>query len=452
MSTATVLPNHASDVLAALAGAVTTMEDSELAAVAWRLSDADVTDGLSVVGRLRQALETAEVTLAREGVARGLPEEGAWTAQDWVARAEGARAPTPEQRHVARVVRVARSARVTPDGEDPLVVPDEAVCRPVGDDGAGPREVCAAFVGGDLPLTKTDQLLRFNTQLTPLVDADELAGEVGVLLEGARDETFADPKGGEPTRVHGLTEKELATAITLAGRLLKPVKELDDEDRRARKGRSLTKGPGPAGLSTYKLTLDPEGAAILDAAIEALAEPVTGPNGEPDERSAARRRADALLEVISRGVSSPGEAPKTAKAQVLVTISLSALQDETGCGGGVAANGEVLSPSTVRRMACDAGIIPVVLGDRGEVLELGRAVRWFTPAQKRAIWLRDRSCTYPGCTVPGQWCDAHHVEWWSRGGRTDVTNGALLCGRHHTHVHEKNLTATITDTQVTWHE
>src|SRR5699024_6495352 len=244
-------------------------------------------------------------------------------------------------RHVARVVRVARSARATPDGEDPLVVPDDAASRPVGDEGAGPREVCAAFVRGDLPLTKTDQLLRFNTQLTPLGDADELGGEVGVLLEGAKDEAFADPGGGEPTRIHGLTEKELATAITLASRLLKPVRDLDDEDRRARKGRSLTKGPGPAGLATYKLTLDPDGCAILDAAVDALAEPVTGPNGEPDERSAAHRRADALLEVVSRGVSSPGEAPKTAKAQVLVTISLSALRDETGCGGGVAANGEV---------------------------------------------------------------------------------------------------------------
>ena len=50
-----------------------------------------------------------------------------------------------------------------------------------------------------------------------------------------------------------------------------------------------------------------------------------------------------------------------------------------------------------------------------------------------------------------QWCDARHVDWWSRGGVSDVTNGVLLCERHHTHVHQDDLTATITATSVTWH-
>ena len=73
------------------------------------------------------------------------------------------------------------------------------------------------------------------------------------------------------------------------------------------------------------------------------------------------------------------------------------------------------------------------------------------PALRLAAWLRDAGCTWPGCTVPAQWCDAHHATPWWRGGRTSLANTALLCGRHHTLAHERDLTPTITDTTVTWH-
>jgi predicted restriction endonuclease len=65
--------------------------------------------------------------------------------------------------------------------------------------------------------------------------------------------------------------------------------------------------------------------------------------------------------------------------------------------------------------------------------------------------MRDQCCTIPGCTVPATWCDAHHVVWWSRGGTSDLSNYALLCPRHHTWVHDNDLTATVTAFGVTWH-
>ena len=120
-------------------------------------------------------------------------------------------------------------------------------------------------------------------------------------------------------------------------------------------------------------------------------------------------------------------------------------------GCGITATGEVLSAETVRRMACSAGILPLVLDGRGHPLDLGRTRRLFSPAQRLLLWRRDRHCTYPGCSIPATWCDAHHPTWWSRGGTTDLTNAALLCRRHHTLVHERGLTATIDDTGVTWH-
>lgn len=394
----------------------------------WRLGEDEIAEGLSAVGQLRQLLDLAEVTLVREGLERGLPAQDSWSAHDWVSRAEAERAPVPDGRQVARVVRLAKG--------EPRVA-----------------AVTEAFTAGDLPLGKTDQLVRFEAHVSRVADPQELSDAMDALLEGARDTVIATgPEGRGPhKRVRGLSSKELAVAIDRAGRLLTSDEELEREDTKAKAGRALYRREGPAGLTTYKVTLDPEGAAVIDGALAALSAPVKGPDGARDERPAAQRRADALVEVVRRGVSSPGEAPKSDKAQVHVTIALSDLMGHGAHGCGVTMTGQVLAPSVVRRMACDAGIIPVVLGGDGEILDLGRSVRLFTPGQRRAVWLRDGGCTYPGCTMPPQWCDAHHVDWWSRGGASDIDNAALLCQRHHTRVHAHDLTATVTGTGVTWH-
>lgn len=423
---------------------------------AWQLGADEVTDSLATVGELRHLLDVAEVALVREGVGRGLPKEDSWSDHDWVTRSQARRSPAPETRHVSRVLRVAKGARRTGLGLHDGLVPDGDLAgvgpSDVADDGSGSvAAVVATFDAGRCSLGAADQLVRFEAQVAPVADPTMVAADLAVLTESACDDIVpTGPDGRGRRREPGLTEKELAVAITHAGRLLKPAPDLEREDRRAKAARSLVKSPGPAGMSAYKLTLDPEGAAVIDAAISALSAPVKGPDGEWDDRPASRRRADALIDIVRRGVSAPGETPKTDKAQVQVTIPLATLLEGVH-GGGVTPTGEVLPPSVVRRMACDAGILPVVLGGRGEVLEMGRSVRLFTPGQRRAVWLRDGSCTFPGCTVPAQWCDAHHVDWWSRGGGTDVSNAALLCQRHHTKVHAHDLTATITDTGVTWH-
>ena len=417
---------------------------------AWRLADDEVELGLSTIGALRQLADVAEVALVREGVQRGIPADQSWSPQDWVSRCEGRDAPEPPRRHVASVLRVAK-------GESRVA------------------DVTAAFTSGDLPMGKADQLIRFESDVSRVADPDMLAEMLSTLLEGARDTVVPDERRRE--RVHGLSERELAVAISSTSRLLKPEKDLESDDERARRGRTLYKSEGPAGMTRYRVLLDPEGAAVLDSALAALAKPVKGEDGEPDPRPAAQRRADALVDIVGRGVASPGEVTTSEKAQVHVTIPLWALLgglewlagfgsgpdgfDELRRrhpalaggvhGAGVTMTGQVLAPSTVRRMACEAGIIPVVLGGEGEILEMGRSVRFFTPGQRRAVWLRDGGCTYTGCTMPPQWCDAHHVDWWSRGGETDIDNAALLCQQHHTKVHRLDATATVTSSGVTWH-
>ncbi|KGN40248.1 HNH endonuclease [Knoellia aerolata DSM 18566] len=212
---------------------------------------------------------------------------------------------------------------------------------------------------------------------------------------------------------------------------------LDDSEERAARGVSLSSGKEIApGLWEYLLRISRSGRAVLEAAIGPLSAPAPV-DGEPDLRPHDQRRAEALIAVIGRAQAAGDRTWSSTKAQVFVTVSLEDLQRRAGSGrllGGLT-TGELATPETVRRWACDATIIPTVLGSRGEVVDLGRAERWFTPAQIKRLWLRDRHCTYPGCDAPASWCDAHHLVHWADGGATDITNAALLCQRHHTAVH-----------------
>ncbi len=97
-----------------------------------------------------------------------------------------------------------------------------------------------------------------------------------------------------------------------------------------------------------------------------------------------------------------------------------------------------VTAGTIRKIACDADIIPVVLGGEGQVLDIGRASRIFPPHIRKAITARDRGCAFPQCTIPAPWCEAHHITYWSRGGTTGTGNGTLLCSHHHHVIHKEH--------------
>ena len=206
------------------------------------------------------------------------------------------------------------------------------------------------------------------------------------------------------------------------------------------------------GTFEYRLRLDAEGKTVLEAALGPLAAPRPA-EGLRDVRGSDRRRADGLIEIVRRAVACPDGVPTTAKAQVFLRIDLDDLVRKTRCAVtvGSADAHTVLAPETLRRMACDAGLLPVVMGGPSHVLDLGRASRPFTPAQVKALWLRDGTCTIPGCGMPAQWADAHHIRHWADGGPSDLGNATLLCGYHHRWVHDHRLTATLTaEGRVLW--
>ncbi|MDF2146381.1 HNH endonuclease signature motif containing protein [Knoellia sp. p5-6-4] len=198
--------------------------------------------------------------------------------------------------------------------------------------------------------------------------------------------------------------------------------------------------PRETGAETfeYRLTLDVEGKAALEAALGPLSAPKPV-DGERDLRSSDRRRGDALVTLARRAVAAGDEAGRTNKTTLLLTMSYDDLRNRLGAAttlGGLDA-GTHLAPETVRRLCCDGSVIPIVLNGRGEVVDWGLEKRYLSDAQTKRLWLRDGGCTYPGCDAPPQWTDAHHLVHWADAGPSNLGNAALLCERHHTVVHNR---------------
>ncbi|GAA2160621.1 HNH endonuclease signature motif containing protein [Pedococcus bigeumensis] len=368
----------------------------------WALSDAEVEDALTTLGQLHASVEAHLVAVVSEGRARGLGVGAGWGPQDWSRML----APGLSTRLLADLDTIAAAA-----GERRLDEVREAVAA-----GADPEATDA------LPVTKAAMLTRFHRGVRALAEPQHLEDATAELLRGARGHD-------------GMPEKTLAVALRRTGDLLRPDRLVEHEAEVRRAHRSLDKAKGPLGMWRYTLLLDDEGAAIVDSAVDALARPQKDPEtGDFDPRTPGARRADALVELVRRAVSAPDGVPRQAKTSLVVTIKLDELQQMCR-GAGLTLGGEPLSIETVRRLACDAQVVPAVLGTHGEILEQGRAERLFNRAQIRHLWLRDRHCTFPGCIKPATWCDAHHLLHWADGGPTDTSHGALLCQRHHTVVH-----------------
>jgi len=129
---------------------------------------------------------------------------------------------------------------------------------------------------------------------------------------------------------------------------------------------------------------------------------------------------------------------------VVVTIDVDALRSDLATADLIGAGlipgdeltGDRLSAAQARRLACTAKILPVVLGGDSLPLDLGRTRRLFNAPQRKAMLVRDRTCRAEGCDVPGTWCEAHHLDPWHAGGRTNLADGALLCSHHHHRIHD----------------
>ncbi len=294
--------------------------------------------------------------------------------------------------------------------------------------------MAAAVAGGTVSVRKASTALR------------QLAQVEHDLAPGKREEALAS--------LTQIAQTGYERHVIAVGRMLMSLagadRALERDENLLRTLSSLRLVPMPNGMLRIHGQLDPEAGAVLTAALDPLTAPnPCDANGGRDPRPPDRRRAEALIELCRRATAAGGAAPATTKAQVVVLIEHDRLADAVR-GAGRTLGGTILSSQTVRKLACDASIIPLVLGSERQPLDVGRTKRLVTPALLAALWARDKGCTFPGCGRPPQWCDAHHIIHWVDGGPTALTNLGLLCQYHHTWVHQHDLTATVTALDVCW--
>ena len=146
-----------------------------------------------------------------------------------------------------------------------------------------------------------------------------------------------------------------------------------------------------------------------------------------------RRLGRALMEMVEHLPTERLPHNGGLNASVVVTISHDVL--EAGVGTAVLDTGGALSAGEVRRFACNATLLPMVLGGDSKILDIGMGQRLFDRHQRVALAVRDGGCVWRGCGRPPAWCEAHHLQPWSAGGASDLANGALLCGFHHRLAH-----------------
>lgn len=206
---------------------------------------------------------------------------------------------------------------------------------------------------------------------------------------------------------------------------------LEDEERRAAERTRLTMCRDGHGLVHGRFSISELHGAMLEKALLSL----TWNEDDPQQRAkpTPQRMGEAFGEMLERLHDSDLPSVGGTGATVVVTMSLETLNG--GLAEAALDNGDRLSAATARRLACEAGIVPVVLGGRSQVLDLGRSRRYHSKAQRIAIGIRDKTCTALGCTEPPARCHVHHDTPWAQGGRTTVKDGRLLCPRHHRAIH-----------------
>ena len=337
--------------------------------------------------------QVAELRLRVLGVARdGAHDVGAWFA-----------AAMPVDAAVARAdARLAQSLDVWP-------------------------QVALALREGRLTLAQAHVIARCLDDVADMLTGDQRAEAEALMV--------AEAKGLDPRRLRllgrrlhalvGQDDAEAAEALLL---------QAEQEAASRRTSLSIT----PQGDGTTRIT-----GTVADAVglrLKTCLESFAQPRKQALVADGRRVRYDRLLgqalgDLLER--IDPGDLPWHGgdATTMFVTVTLDQLRAELATAELGFAGGRITA-AEARRLACQAAVIPVVLGSYGEILDVGRISRLHTPVMRKVIRLRDRTCRAEGCEVPAAWCDVHHPHRWLHGGVTSVDNGALLCAHHHQRIHD----------------
>jgi hypothetical protein len=310
-----------------------------------------------------------------------------------------------------------------------------AVGMMMSDPAAWLGEVATRVTAGDLSIAAAAAIQSGLGAPSPTVAADDLADAAHELL------SFATSEPPEKVARHA---RELRDELDEAG--------VADREAELREKRFLRLTPQADGMTRIFGLLDPESAALVTDAVDAVTSPRRGgprfddPTAEAraeaialDERTTGQLALDALVEMVRIAASADtGRLFGTRKPAVRVHVTAGDLARGTGVAH-LEGQTSAVSVVTVERLACGDGFLAIDFsggGRSGSALRLGRTRRTFSDVQRTvlaAIW---GGCAVGGCDRPPSWCEAHHIdEWLEDHGATDVSNGILLCRHDHLRVH-----------------
>jgi hypothetical protein len=250
--------------------------------------------------------------------------------------------------------------------------------------------------------------------------------------------TLGGARVPEPVRQELLTDAvEQTAAVTAAERAHT---DADEVFLRQHQMRSVKRFTDRDGMWSLHARLTPDDGAKVDAVLSAHHEALwrhDKDSGRTQHRAPQQRLADAFVTMADQSTSGPAGPGPRATLNIVIPHTWLAEATDT-CG--MTTNGTTLTAQTLRRLACDAHILPTVLGGPSEILDVGRALRTATPAQRRGLEARDRGCF--NCGAPAARCHVHHIDEWSADhGCTNIDMLVLACHDCHILIHEAGHTA-----------
>lgn len=213
-------------------------------------------------------------------------------------------------------------------------------------------------------------------------------------------------------------------------------RRLAAEEEAAQRRVALTHRDNGDGTMEYWLRLPTADGIRLRTYLESIAQPRkqrladTGGKQQPWERLLGQ----AFIQLLR--LCDPATLPHHGgdATTVMVTMTLDQLRSELGTAL-IGFEGERITAAEARKLACNAGIIPVVLGTDSVPIDAGRTARIALPIQRKLLWMRYQTCCAEGCDIPAPWTDVHHLHAWATGGKTDLNDLVLLCPHHHRTAH-----------------
>jgi hypothetical protein len=263
-----------------------------------------------------------------------------------------------------------------------------------------------------------------------------------------------------PPEQFAKAERILVTAATritpkeLTGVGLQLIDTIDPDgaqpsEQEQRRHRSLAVQERRDGGVEGRFRLSAGAGAKLLAVLQPLAAPRPAEDGCRDDRSHGQRLADALEDLCELGLRADELTPGGGPAATLI-VTMTSEQYEAHKGLARTGYGQRLPVATALQLAAEAHLSTIVHAATGAVLSCGDARRFATPPQTRALFARDRGCSFPGCRIPPQWCQRHHVVPWWLGGPTDLKNLTLVCGYHHREFEKRGWRCVMPDGMPWW--